>query len=1297
MLDGVRFESPFAETASAEEESETEWGRLESASEQEIFTESFRDESFRDESFREESFRDESFRDESFRDESFRDESFRDESFRDESFRDESFRDESFRDQEGPPLTEDETFLSGLVLRPAAGATGPGEEHWDPTGANLPLLDTGPSVRSKKVSANFTVAELVTSGGRPADVARISPVLVRLLQAIRTRVGRPVTITSGYRSWKRNGVVYMGYGKPPTLSQHCAGKAADIKIAGMTGMEIAKIAIDVWGPKVATGIGPDYAHVDVRGRGDTWTYLGAGTLKNSAALAELARYRKQHRGAVTPSVVPPPPPVPPAPLPLIPGTTKAGSLVVRSIPLLAKHRGTRPDLLLGWNAMTNPSAIDVVVHLHGFSPSASGMRIDAEKKPISGLDLGSRTRPTLTVLPRGDFYGGTSGTGYDFPALTPAGALDALTKDALARFTRATGLNAPRGRLILTAHSGGGRAMLAILTRSDPDEVHVFDALYQPATALAQWAAKRIAAGTGGAMRVFYRAGSAKHPGTQPASEALGRTLCALLAAAPPSVRARFRVERTSVAHGAVPGRYGGALLADAGSDVADARPFVCPPGGGGKESLETEAASGWTGWTEALAGTGEQPEIEELPAAEDEDGEVESAEVAASEAEGRDAAAGITEDLHTLSSEELAWEAFDPEAADSRASGTEAFDAESFASEASEPEASEPETFEPEELEAEYLTIDGEDARPEEVWAEEVWAEDLGWTERSVSVKDLAGSADRTEATFTGPGVSTEAETESTFEDLGSFESFVPPSGASVVFPSGLALPYASPGATADPAHADPHGTGLPLLAVTSASLGLRLSKNFTVKELVPAGGSSSTVARISPELVRVLQAIRDGAGRAVRVDAGYRPRGFASPAADTESRHSSGQAADIRISGMSGEQLARLAIDAAGPELAIGVATDGIHLDVRGRWKLWTIIPGQAGADVRNRVALHRATFAPPSPTPPVLDARFSRVRRGILATADPAVRLRLLEAGIAFSQGRARTERTIAGTPTSITARTRATMMSETGIGTPGSPHPTLDANVLFGRVNDDRVEDAYRAWFENPAQAAPPWVLLGVWAKEGLTTAPVGPRVRATDVADARSIWRSLFFFVNMGTDHFVKTIAVPGKDNDIARGPGSGAQHDAVFRSAVAAQVAAGRLPRNIAVEIDAELSVSAVPGAPGEFSVVASRRFAVLSLMLVDAFWRETHAAVMAEVTPKPNPLDLLCMTYMRWNMRASSWRELLRRDMSQNRDPDGSVPSLPVWAFHRRLITGQFTVPRANALRVRLNFVVFRSVYEGN
>ncbi|MEC5193135.1 MULTISPECIES: YcbK family protein [unclassified Arthrobacter] len=1259
---------------------------------------------------------------------------------------DESFQGELLRYGVIAPQTEDETFRSGLELRPATGATGPGEEHWDPTGANLPLLDTGPSVRVKKVSDNFTVGELVTSGGKPADIARISPVLVQLLQAIRVRVGKPVKVTSGYRSWKRNGVVYKGYGKPPTLSQHCAGKAADIKIAGMTGMDIAKVAIDVWGPKVALGVGPDYAHVDVRGRGDSWTYFGKGTLKNSAALNELARYRTQHKGGAAPFTPPPPSPAPRAPLPIVPGATTAGGLIVRGVPLLAKHRGTPPDLVLGWNTMANPTAIDVVVHLHGFSANASRMRIDTEMRRISGLDLGSRTRPTLTVLPRGDFYGGSSGRGYDFPALTPAGALDRLVNDAMDRFTRATGVSAPRGRLVLTAHSGGGKAMLAIVAQSDPDEVYVFDALYQPATALAQWAARRIPTGTGAAMRVFYRAGTAKHPGTQPASETLGKTLCTLLAAAPPAVRARFRVERTTVGHGEIPRQYGGTLLADAGSDVPDARRFACLPSAGKQaqedmwsemaaaewaEGAESPVAESWEGFgspvaeswegsespvAESWEGFGSQEQLEswDQHTAEDEDGEVEAAEVASSEAQEA-GEAGEEEDSwrehaeasgswndsvefrpaqresqhfgsepEDRSSETPGLAAFEPEAIGAEAFEPEAFDSEAFAWEA--PESPQPEhlggeavfseSFEPEELDAEYLVpaADQSEATAEATWTEGS-AESLAWESESA----------------------TESATGTEFEDFALAAASAESPGASVVFPSGYSLPYAAPAAASDPAHADPHATGLPLLAIVHASLGRSLSKNFTVKELAAAGGIPSPIARISPELVRVLQAIRDKAGRPVLVDAGYRPSGFASAAADTESRHTSGQAADIRVSGMPGEQLAQLAIDAAGPELAIGVASDGIHVDVRGSWKLWTIIPGQAGAEAMNRIALHRAKFASPSPKPPALDTRFSVVKRSVLATSDQAERVRLLEAGIAFARGRAAAERANAGTVTSITARTRATMMAETGIGTPASPHPTLDDNALFGRVRDDRVEDAYRAWFENPSQSAPPWILLGVWAKEGLTTPPVGPRVRGNDAADARSLWRSAFFFVNMGTDHFVKTIAVPGKDNDIAKGPGSGAQHDTVFRAAVAAEVTAGRLPRNIAAEIDGELTVTAVPGAPGEFSVIASRRFAVLSLMLVDAFWRESQAAATAEVKPKPRPLDLLGMTYMRWNMRASSWRELLRRDMTKNRDPDGTVPTLSVWAFHRRLIAGQFTVPRANALRARLNFVVFRSVYEGD
>ena len=51
---------------------------------------------------------------------------------------------------------------------------------------------------------------------------------------------------------------------------------------------------------------------------------------------------------------------------------------------------------------------------------------------------------------------------------------------SLKRFAAKLGGATPRvGRLILTAHSGGGAALLKILEHHDPHQVHMFDALYQ--------------------------------------------------------------------------------------------------------------------------------------------------------------------------------------------------------------------------------------------------------------------------------------------------------------------------------------------------------------------------------------------------------------------------------------------------------------------------------------------------------------------------------------------------------------------------------------------------------------------------------------------------------------------------------------------------------------------------------------------------------------------------------------------------------------------------------------------------
>lgn len=167
------------------------------------------------------------------------------------------------------------TFPSGETLQIVSGyPDGNDEDYWDPVNSGNPLLDSGTAHKDKKLSANFSVNELVSSGGVSSDVARINPKLVECLQTLRNHLGKPITITSGYRSWKRNKRVYQNMNPPqkPTKSRHCAGQAADIKVRGMTGLELAKAAIDACGCNIAIGVGPAYIHIDVRSVPAFWGY-----------------------------------------------------------------------------------------------------------------------------------------------------------------------------------------------------------------------------------------------------------------------------------------------------------------------------------------------------------------------------------------------------------------------------------------------------------------------------------------------------------------------------------------------------------------------------------------------------------------------------------------------------------------------------------------------------------------------------------------------------------------------------------------------------------------------------------------------------------------------------------------------------------------------------------------------------------------------------------------------------------------------------------------------------------------
>lgn len=205
---------------------------------------------------------------------------------------------------EAEDVGEHEVFPSGASLSTATGNTGKGEEHWDPNSTGLPLYETGAAVRGRKLSPNFTVGELVFSGNQFADKARISPALVAALQKIRDRVGRPVRITSGYRSWQRNVAVYSQARPPkkPTLSRHCSGQAADITVAGMSGLDIAKAAVDVLGDGIGVGIGAGFAHIDVRGKWTAWTYISGSA--GAAALAQLNAHRAARNASPAPVPAP---------------------------------------------------------------------------------------------------------------------------------------------------------------------------------------------------------------------------------------------------------------------------------------------------------------------------------------------------------------------------------------------------------------------------------------------------------------------------------------------------------------------------------------------------------------------------------------------------------------------------------------------------------------------------------------------------------------------------------------------------------------------------------------------------------------------------------------------------------------------------------------------------------------------------------------------------------------------------------------------------------------------------------
>ena len=116
---------------------------------------------------------------------------------------------------------------------------------------------------NKKLSANFRVREFACSDG--TDPIFVDSDLVNVLQKIRSHFGKAVTITSAYRTPTKNkacgGAIY---------SQHLYGRAADIKISGVSPAKVAAYAETLLKDKGGIGIYNTFTHVDVRSVKSRW-------------------------------------------------------------------------------------------------------------------------------------------------------------------------------------------------------------------------------------------------------------------------------------------------------------------------------------------------------------------------------------------------------------------------------------------------------------------------------------------------------------------------------------------------------------------------------------------------------------------------------------------------------------------------------------------------------------------------------------------------------------------------------------------------------------------------------------------------------------------------------------------------------------------------------------------------------------------------------------------------------------------------------------------------------------------
>lgn len=116
---------------------------------------------------------------------------------------------------------------------------------------------------NKKVSTNFRVREFACSDG--SDAIFVDSELIKVLQNIRTHFGKSVTITSAYRTPTHNKKV-----GGETYSQHIYGKAADLKVSGVSPKKVSAYAETLLKNRGGIGTYSTFSHIDTRPNKSRW-------------------------------------------------------------------------------------------------------------------------------------------------------------------------------------------------------------------------------------------------------------------------------------------------------------------------------------------------------------------------------------------------------------------------------------------------------------------------------------------------------------------------------------------------------------------------------------------------------------------------------------------------------------------------------------------------------------------------------------------------------------------------------------------------------------------------------------------------------------------------------------------------------------------------------------------------------------------------------------------------------------------------------------------------------------------